>query len=51
MKGKSKGGGIAAALGKLLDAVRETLPGPAPAPVLRPIPVPARRPQRPAPWQ
>ncbi|MGJ0506925.1 MAG: hypothetical protein ACR652_07245 [Methylocystis sp.] len=42
MKGKAKGGVVAAALGKLLEAVRETIPGP--APVLRPIPVPVRRP-------
>ncbi len=41
MKGKQKGGIVAAALGKLLDAVR-ALPGP--APVLRPVPIPVRRP-------
>ncbi len=42
MKGKPKGGIVAAALGKLLDAVRETIPGT--ASVLRPIPVrPTRR--------
>ena len=34
MKGKPKVGIVAAALGKLVDAVRETIPGP--APVLRP---------------
>lgn len=41
MKGKRKSGVIAAALGKVLDAVRAL---PVPAPVLRPIPVPVRRP-------
>ncbi len=45
MKGNPKGGIVAAALGKLLDAVRDALPGP--APVLRPIPVPANRAKRP----
>jgi hypothetical protein len=40
MKGKSRGGAVAAALNKLLEAIRESLPGQ--APVLRPIPV--RRP-------
>jgi hypothetical protein len=44
MRGKPKGA-VAAALGKLLEAVRDSIPGP--APVLRPIPVPARRPGRP----
>jgi hypothetical protein len=44
MKGKPKVGIVAAALGKLVDAVRETIPGP--APVLRPIPVRANRPKR-----
>lgn len=45
MKGKQKGGMVAAALGKLLEAVRESIPGP--TPVLRPIPVPVRRPTAP----
>ncbi|WBJ99962.1 hypothetical protein [Methylocystis parvus] len=42
MKGRRKGGGAAAALGKLLEILGETLLGPAPA--LRPVPV-----RRPAP--
>ncbi|CAJ0877838.1 hypothetical protein AMST5_02914 [freshwater sediment metagenome] len=45
MKGKPKVGIVAAALGKLVDAVRETIPGP--APVLRPIPIRANRAKRP----
>jgi hypothetical protein len=45
MKGKAKPGIVAAALGKLVDAVRESLPGP--APVLRPIPIRANRAKRP----
>lgn len=44
MKGKQKSGIVAAALGKVLDAVR-ALPGP--APVLRPVPIPVRRPSAP----
>ncbi len=45
MKGKPKTGIVAAALGKVLDAVRDAIPGP--APVLRPIPIPANRAKRP----
>lgn len=43
MNGKQKGGSLAQALGALADAARQILMGP-PAPVLRPIPVRARRP-------
>ncbi len=39
MKGKLKSG-VAAALGRLLDAAREVLPTPDPA--LRPVPIPVR---------
>jgi hypothetical protein len=45
MKGKQKRGIVAAALGKALDALRALPVGP--APVLRPIPIPVRRPTDP----
>ncbi len=46
MRGKNRGGVAAAALGKMLDALRAAIPGP--APILEPIPVrrPAARQER-----